>query len=202
MGSSTAAVVAVLASLFAVGSGAVLCVGLAAASSRARATTPSAPGPAPVSSASASAPAPASASASASASAPASSASAPGPPHAPGVGVGRVVRTTATYHPDFSTNACGLKPDPSGMNTAMSPALATALGVPVVDWGSATCGRKLRVTNAALTNAPQVVVTVLDQRAGNDHGLDLQQPAFAALDGNGAGVAAGQLADLTVQFVT
>lgn len=64
MGSSTAAVVAVLASLFAVGSGAVLCVGLAAASSRARATTPSAPGPAPVSSASASAPAPASASAS------------------------------------------------------------------------------------------------------------------------------------------
>lgn len=107
----------------------------------------------------------------------------------------RVV-TTSSYHPDFSTNACGIKPDKNGMNTAMGPLLAKKLGVPKPGPGSAVCGRKLKVKNSK--NGKIVEVTVLDLR-GDEHGLDLQVDAFKKID-DGEGVKTGKLENLEVQF--
>ena len=107
------------------------------------------------------------------------------------------VKTTASYHYDFSTNACALRPDPSGNNTAMSPTLASALGYPKPGPGSSICGKKLHVTN--LDSGKSVVVTVLDLR-GDEKGLDMEDDAFKRID-NGAGVQAGQHSNLQVRWV-
>lgn len=109
---------------------------------------------------------------------------------------GKTVDTTTTYHTDFSTNACNSMPqDPKGYNTAMSADLAAELGVPKPGPGSATCGRMLSVTDKGTKKT--IKVKVLDLR-GNEHGLDLHQPAFAEVAGP-AGVARGS-SDITVGF--
>jgi hypothetical protein len=98
---------------------------------------------------------------------------------------------------NFETNACALKPDPNGNNTAMSPSLAASLGVQKPGPGSDVCGKKLRVTNSV--NGKSVDVTVLDLR-GDEHGLDMQVEAFNKID-DGDGVRTGQLSKLEVQIV-
>jgi hypothetical protein len=115
----------------------------------------------------------------------------------PGGGTGNIIRTTSSYHPDFSTNACGVKPDPSGNNAAISPSLCAKLGVPVTGPGSATCGRKLLVTNARTKQS--VTITVLDRR-GDEHGLDMETAAFNRIDSDKEGVKTGKHANLTVQW--
>lgn len=132
-------------------------------------------------------------------------ASSPTPTHAPvakgGANApppsGKTVVTTSTYHTSFDTNSCNnMKPDPMGYNTAMSADLASKLGVPKTGPGSPTCGRMLLVTDKGTKKT--IKVKVLDLR-GNEHGLDLHQPAFVELAGS-AGVAAG-VANVTVGFV-
>jgi hypothetical protein len=97
---------------------------------------------------------------------------------------------------NFETNACALKPETSGYNTAMSPSLAASLGVQKPGPGSGVCGKKLRVTNSV--NGKSVDVTVLDLR-GDEHGLDMQSEAFNKID-DGDGVRTGKLTKLEVQF--
>ena len=115
---------------------------------------------------------------------------------APGRGFRGVARTTSSYHYDFSTNACALRPDPSGNNTAMSPSLSAKLGYPKPGPGSSICGKKLVVKN--VQSGKRVVVTVLDLR-GDEYGLDLQSEAFKRID-NGAGVQKGNHANLEVRW--
>ena len=117
----------------------------------------------------------------------------------PGGGTGNTVRTTSSYHPDFSTNACGMKPDPSGNNTAIGPALCAKLGVPVTGPGSATCGRKLIVTNTRTNES--VTVTVLDRR-GDELGLDMQTEAFNRIDSDKEGVRTGKHSSLAVRWAS
>ena len=106
------------------------------------------------------------------------------------------VNTNASFHLDFSVNACSMTPDATGMNTAMSAKLAAALGVPKPGPGSAVCGRRLRVTNA--DSGKSTTVKVLDLRS-DDLGLDLQKTAFDAID-DGRGHAAGKFSNLLVAF--
>ena len=117
----------------------------------------------------------------------------------PGGGTGNTVRTTSSYHPDFSTNACGVAPDPSGNNTAISPSLCAKLGVPVTGPGSATCGRKLIVTNTRTKES--VTVTVLDRR-GDELGLDMQTEAFNKIDSDKEGVRTGKHSSLAVRWAS
>jgi hypothetical protein len=107
-------------------------------------------------------------------------------------------KTDASYHHDFSTNACNnMKPDAGGRNTAMSASLSAKLGVPKLGPGSSTCGRKLRVTNDR--TGQSVVVTVLDLRS-DDLGLDMQTPAFDGIDSDKEGHAKGRHSNLHVQW--
>lgn len=119
----------------------------------------------------------------------------------PGGGTGNVVRTAASYHPDFSTNACGMKPDPSGNNTAISATLCKRLGVPVTGPGSPTCGRKLVVTNTRTKQS--VTVTVLDRRGDNEGlGLDLETAAFDRIDADKEGNRTGKHSSLAVRWAS
>jgi hypothetical protein len=119
----------------------------------------------------------------------------------PGGGTGNTVRTSSSYHPDFSTNACGVAPDPSGNNTAISETLCRRLGVPVTGPGSATCGRKLIVTNERTKQS--VTVTVLDRRGdGEGLGLDMQTEAFNKIDADKEGVRTGKHSNLSVRWAS